>query len=168
MANTVANERGSAPARMEFRQFTVMAPAVYAALGALGKAVDASGLDKALTELVKVRVSQINGCAFCLQFHLNLIRRGLDVDPRKLDLVAAWRDAGVFSPREQAALAWAEALTDITNHGAHDEAYAQASAQFSETELAHLTAAIGAINTWNRIAVGYRFSPPMPEPVSAR
>ncbi len=156
----------STHARMEFQAFTATAPAVYAALAALGKAVDESGPDKALTELVKLRVSQVNGCAFCLQFHLNIIRR-LDVDPRKLDLVATWRDAGVFTAREMAALAWAEALTDITDHRAHDDAYAQARAQFDEAELAHLTAAIGAINTWNRIAVGYRFSPPPAAPAIA-
>jgi AhpD family alkylhydroperoxidase len=147
------------PARMEYQQFTQTAPAVYAALAALSKAVTDSGLDKALVELVKLRVSQINGCAFCLQFHLNIIRK-LDVDPRKLDLLAAWRDAGVFGDREQAALAWAEALTDLSGHGPGDAIYAQVREQFSEQELAFLGTAIASINFWNRIAVGYRFTPP--------
>jgi AhpD family alkylhydroperoxidase len=150
MANTLA--------RLEFQQFTRTAPAVYAALAALGKAVTDSGLDKALVELVKLRVSQINGCAFCLQFHLNIIRK-LDVDPRKLDLLAAWRDAGVFSDREQAALAWAEALTDLSGHGADDVIYGQVREHFSEQELAFLSTAVASINFWNRIAVGYRFTP---------
>ncbi len=151
MANT--------PARMEYQQFTQTAPTVYAALAALSKAVTDSGLDKALVELVKLRVSQINGCAFCLQFHLNIIRK-LDVDPRKLDLLAAWREAGVFSDREQAALAWAEALTNLSGHGADDVVYARVREHYSEQELAFLSTAVASINFWNRVAVGYRFTPP--------
>ncbi len=75
-----------------------------------------SGLDKALTELIKIRASQINGCAFCVQFHLNLARKA-GVPQTKLDLVAVWRDAGVFTAREMAALAWTEALTQVTTGG---------------------------------------------------
>lgn len=146
-------------ARMEYQQFTRTAPAVYAALAALGKAVSDSGLDLALVELVKLRVSQINGCAFCLQFHLNIIRKH-DVDPRKLDLLAAWRDAGMFSEREQAALGWAEALTNLSGHGADDAVYARVREHFSEQELAFLSTSVASINFWNRIAVGYRFTPP--------
>jgi len=146
-------------ARLEYQAFNQVAPAVPAALAALGKAVDDAGLEKSLTELVKLRVSQINGCAFCLQYHLNLIRK-LDLDPRKLDLLAAWRDAGIYSAREQAALAWAEALTRIATHEVDDAAYAQASREFAPPELAHLSAAIANINAWNRIAAGFRFTPP--------
>ncbi len=147
-------------ARMEYADFNQTAPAVAAALRSLSKAVDDSGLDKALTELIKVRASQINGCAFCVQFHLN-VARGLGLDQRKLDLVAAWRDAGIFSTRELAALAWTEALTGLGTEGT-DAAYAQVSEQFSDAETAHLSAAIANINAWNRIAVGLRFSPPAP------
>ena len=88
---------------MDFQTFTKSASDVYAALSGVSKAVEAAGMDKALTELVYLRVSQINGCAFCLQFHLNIARK-LDIDPRKFDLLAGWRDAGIYTAREAAAL----------------------------------------------------------------
>jgi len=132
----------------------------YAALGALSESVDKSSLDKTLTELVKLRASQINGCAFCIQYHLNVARR-LGVPAEKLDLVAAWREAGVFSAREMAALAWTETLTAISKEAASDAAYAALRAQFSEAEAMHLSVAIGTINQWNRIAVALRFAPPI-------
>lgn len=141
------------------------APAVIAALYALGKAVDDSGLDKSLTELIKVRASQINGCAFCVQYHLNVARK-LEVSPAKLDLVAAWRDAGVFSARERSALAWTEALTLMAGNSVSDAVYVALQGQFSEPEIAFLTAAVGAINVWNRIAGALHFAPPVvSEPV---
>ncbi|MBV8273099.1 MAG: carboxymuconolactone decarboxylase family protein [Cupriavidus sp.] len=144
---------------MDFQTFTQTAPDVYAALGGVSKAVDAAGLDKALIELVKLRVSQINGCAFCLQFHLNIARK-LDIDPRKFDLLAGWRDAGIYSERESAALGWAEALTHLTDLAARDAAFAVARGVFSDGELAFLAAAIAVINAWNRIAVSLHFLPP--------
>jgi AhpD family alkylhydroperoxidase len=127
----------------------------------LGEAIDASGLDKRLTELVKLRASQINGCAYCVQFHINLLRK-LEVAPEKIDLIAVWREAGIFSERETAALAWAEALTESPHHNATDQAYAALLTQFTEQEAIFLTAAIGLINAWNRIGVGLRFAPPIP------
>ncbi len=147
--------------RVGMEDFASRAPAVPAALRRLGEAIDASGLDKALTELVKLRASQINGCAYCVQFHLNLLRK-LGVAPEKLDLIAVWREAGIFSAREAAALAWTEALTEAPKHDASDEAYAALLSQFSEQEAIFLTAAIGLINAWNRIGVGLRFAPPIP------
>lgn len=144
---------------MDFQQFAATAPDVYAAMGGVGRAVDASGLDKALTELVKLRVSQLNGCAFCLQFHLNIARK-LDIDPRKFDLLAGWRDAGIYTEREQAALAWAEALVRMTDHAALDAAQAQVKVAFTEPERVFLATAIATINAWNRIAVGLHFPPP--------
>ena len=147
--------------RVSMEDFAARAPALPAALRRLGEAIDASGLDKALTELVKLRASQINGCAYCVQFHLNLLRK-LGVAPEKLDLITIWREAGVFSEREMAALAWTEALTEAPKHDASDEAYAALLTQFTEQEAIHLTAAIGLINAWNRIGVGLRFAPPIP------
>lgn len=154
-------------ARMEFAEFEKTAPQARAALTALSKAVSDSGLDKALTELIKIRASQVNGCAFCVQFHLNFARK-FDVPQTKLDLVAVWRDAGVFTSREMAALAWTEALTHVTPSGVTDEDFYAARKEFSETELVFLTAAIASINAWNRIAMAFRFLPPIPqETVSA-
>jgi AhpD family alkylhydroperoxidase len=149
------------PHRLNWAELEATAPAVIAALRALTLAVDASGLDKALTELLKVRVSQLNGCAFCVQFHLNLARK-LGVPAAKLELLAAWRHAGVHSPAEQAALAWAEALTLSASGVADDAAYAALAAHFEPSEVVFLTTAIAGINAWNRLAGGLRLPPPMP------
>ncbi|MFT4097156.1 MAG: carboxymuconolactone decarboxylase family protein [Rhodoblastus sp.] len=145
--------------RIDYAHFAQMAPDARKALTALGAAVDAMGVDKGLTELIKVRASQLNGCAFCIGFHLNLARK-IGVDTRKLDLVAAWREAGVYSEREMAALAWTEALTLAPATGGTDELYANLLTQFSREEALALTISIGTINQWNRIAAGLRFTPP--------
>jgi AhpD family alkylhydroperoxidase len=137
-------------ARIEYAQFGKIAPSAVAALQALSRTASEAGLEKDLIELIKVRASQINGCAFCLQYHLNEART-LGVAAEKLDLAATWHDAGIFSEREQAALAWTETLTRVAVGG-----------HFSETEIAFLTVAVGAINLWNRIGVGFRFTPPIP------
>lgn len=152
----------AAAARMEFVGFNKLAPDARAALSALSKAVDDSGLEKGLTELIKIRASQKNGCAFCVQFHLNAARKA-GVSQTKLDLVATWRDAGVFTAREMAGLGWTETLTTITPAGVSDEAYAEVGKEFAESELAFLTAAVASINAWNRIAMAYQFTPPVPQ-----
>ena len=146
--------------RMGRDDFDRIAPAVIAALQALGQAVENSGLDKSLTELVKLRASQINRCAFCIQYHLNVARRS-GVSAVKLDLVSAWREAGVYSTRERAALAWTEALTFMAVQDVSEAAYVELQAQFDETEIAFLTAAVGTINAWNRIAGALHFDPPI-------
>ena len=146
------------PARAGRAGFTRLAPGVVSALQALGTAVADSGLAADLVELVKVRASQLNGCAFCVRYHLDLARRHA-VAAGKLDLVVVWREAPVFSDRERAALAWTELLTHLDPAGVPHEAYAAALSQFSEDELAHLTAAIATINAWNRIAVAFAFEP---------
>lgn len=148
-------------ARVSYESFARLAPAARTALAALDKAVDDAGLDKSLREIIKLRASQINGCAFCVQYHLNVARK-LGVPARKLDLVAVWREAGVFSPREMAALDWTEALTGMTLEVTSELAYAQLREHFSEPEAVFLTIAIGTINQWNRIAVALRFDPPIP------
>lgn len=144
--------------RITYTRFNEIAASARSALLALGKAADDAGLDKGLSEIVKVRVSQINGCAFCLAFHLDIARK-LGVPAQKLDLVAVWREAGVFTAREQAALAWAEALTRSSEPADHDALYARVLAHFTETEAVFLTVAIGTINQWNRIAGGLGFAP---------
>ena len=111
-----------------------------------------------MLELIKLRASQINGCAFCVQHHiLQAERLGVSVD--KLNLVVVWREAPQFSPRERAALAWTEALTLLTG-GVSDEVYDQARTEFSDKELTYLTSAVASINVWNRFGVAYRWTPP--------
>ncbi len=147
--------------RLSYEEFERIAPGARNALLAMGKAVDESGLEKSLTELVKLRVSQINGCAFCVQLHLNVARR-LGVLAAKLDLIAAWRDAGVYSARELAALDWAEDVTKLRHGEAPGHLRAELDAHFSEDEVVHLTVAIANINAWNRIAATLHFPPPIP------
>jgi AhpD family alkylhydroperoxidase len=127
--------------RMEFVGFNQFAPGATAALRALSNAVDDSGLEKTLTELIKIRASQVNDCTFCLQFHLNAARMA-KVPQTKLDLVAVWRDAGIFSAREMAALAWAEVLAHVTPAGVTDQGYRNAAQEFGESNWHCLTAAI--------------------------
>ena len=154
-----SSESAALQPHQDWAQFEQHAGGVVSALRDYSRAVDASGLDKGLVELLKLRASQINGCAFCLQFHLNLARK-LRVPQAQLDQLAAWRDSPLFSARERAALAWTEALTRMAAAPVEDGLYAQLQAQFSDVEIANLTAAIGAINAWNRIAGALRFTPP--------
>ena len=145
-------------ARKEYTDFEKLAPDVFAAVRALGQFAAKAGLDKQLLELVKLRASQINGCAFCVQYHI-LQGESLGVPTDKLNLVVVWREAPQFSARERAALAWTEALTTMPN-GVSDEVYAEVAAEFSEQELTYLTSAIASINVWNRFGAAYRWTPP--------
>lgn len=149
-------------ARSEYAEFQKLAPEAYDAVRTLGQIAAKAGLDKQLLELVKLRASQINGCAFCVQFHI-LQAESFGVSADKLNLVVVWREAPQFSSRERAALAWTEALTKLED-GVGDEVYAQASTEFSERELSYLTSAIAAINAWNRYGVAYRWTPPARRP----
>src|ERR1700731_3411090 len=145
-------------ARSEYEDFQVLAPDAYEIVAALGRAAAKAGIDKPLLELIKLRTSQISGCAFCVQFHiLQAERLGISAD--KLNLVVVWREATLFSSRERAALAWTEALTLVTG-GVSDEVYAMASVEFSEQERAYLSSAVASINVWNRLGVAYRWTPP--------
>jgi len=147
-----------AAARLEWQDFSQLAPDANAILQQLARVAAAHGLDKELLELVKLRASQLNGCAFCLAYHVAGAQQ-LGVRPDKLHLLAAWRDAPQFDAQKRAALAWTEALTVLTQ-GVPDETYAEARAVFSEQQLAWLTTAVLAINAWNRLGVAYRFTPP--------
>jgi AhpD family alkylhydroperoxidase len=112
------------------------------------------GLEKGLLELVKIRVSQINGCAFCLDMHTKDARAGAETE-QSIYLLNAWREAPFFTERERAALAWAEAVTQISA-GVSDAVYTEACQQFSEKELVDLNWAVVTINAWNRIAISFR------------
>jgi AhpD family alkylhydroperoxidase len=122
---------------------------------AVEKYVFASGLEHSLLHLVKTRVSQMNGCAYCLHMHTKDARDAGELEVR-LYLLNAWRESALYTLRERAALAWAEALTNITDGHAEDAVYEEARAQFSEKELADLSIAIAMINGWNRLAIGAR------------
>ena len=135
-------------------------PELPAALKAMMAAVEKSGLDPKLLELVKLRASQINGCVFCLWMHSAAARK-LGERQDRLDLLPAWREAACFDPRERAALAWTEALTLVADDQAPDEAYSLVGNHFTEEEIVNLTTAIVAINGWNRVAIGLRFAPPV-------
>jgi AhpD family alkylhydroperoxidase len=147
--------------RITSQEFQKFAPTANAAFAELGKAVAASGLDPELQQLVKVRASQINGCAFCTQLHINESRH-LGIAAPKIDLLVVWREASVYSDREKAALAWTELLTRLSSSHITDEDYAAVSAHFQPAELAWLSTAIALINTWNRIAAPFQYTPPIP------
>jgi AhpD family alkylhydroperoxidase len=137
---------------------TKVSPAAYQAVAALQTYVDHSGLDAKLRDLIKIRVSQINGCAFCLAMHTRDARKTGETDER-MHLLAAWREAPIYSARERAALAWVEAITLVTQGHVPDEVFEAVRKQFSEKEIVDLTAAAAAINTWNRIAIALRAPP---------
>jgi AhpD family alkylhydroperoxidase len=134
------------------------APAAYTAMRALSDYTKDCGLEPALLELVKTRASQFNGCAFCIQMHTRDARKLGETDER-LHLLPAWRETAVYTPRERAALAWTEALTELADGHAPDAVYEDVRAQFSEEEVVNLSLAIATINAWNRLAVGLRFVP---------
>ena len=131
------------------------APEIMQALLTFSAVSKASNLELALKGLVKVRASQINGCAYCIHMHTREARAEGESEER-LHLLDAWRESPLYTPRERAALAWTEALTRIADTHAPDDAYDAARAVFTEKELVELTVGIGLINTWNRIAVGFR------------
>jgi AhpD family alkylhydroperoxidase len=147
--------------RITSKEFQTYAGAAYNAIVALSQAVANSSLEPELQQLVKIRASQINGCAFCTQLHLNESRH-MGIAAPKLDLVAVWRESGIFSDREKAALAWTEHLTRLSEHHVSDEDYSAVSESFTPNELAWLSSAVAVINTWNRIAAPFQFAPPIP------
>jgi AhpD family alkylhydroperoxidase len=136
-----------------------IAPAGVKALGGVYGYILQSGLSAQLVNLVYLRVSEINGCAYCIDMHTrDLIKGGLAIE--KLVLVPVWREVGgLFDARERAALAWAETVTRVADTAIPDAEFEAASAVFSEKELADLTIAIGLMNTYNRLAIGFRRPP---------
>ncbi|MFG1420645.1 carboxymuconolactone decarboxylase family protein [Roseixanthobacter liquoris] len=135
-----------------------LAKPVLAAITDLSAAVKACGLENSLLELVKLRASQINGCAYCVQMHAVDARKEGETEDR-LQLLAVWPEAPVFTPRERAALAWTEALTRLSTGPVSDALYAEVSANFSEAEIVNLTAAVGLINMYNRFGAPLRYPP---------
>jgi AhpD family alkylhydroperoxidase len=139
--------------------YTAIAPAGMKALGSVYGYILQSGLPRLLVNMVYLRASQINGCAYCIDMHSrDLIKEGLAVE--KLVLVQAWREAGsLFDTRERAALAWTETVTRVADTTVPDADFQAASAVFSEKELVDLTIAIGLMNAYNRLSIGFRVPP---------
>ena len=135
-----------------------VAPEVFRAMFALETAVKATGLESNLLNLVKLRVSQINGCAYCIDMHSKDLRAEGESEER-LYLLDAWRETDFYSDRERAALTWAEAVTLISHSHVPDDVYEEARQQFADDELAKLTLAVVAINGWNRFSIAFRAIP---------
>lgn len=138
--------------RVDYKQAS---PGAFNAMLGLENHVRSCGLEPALLELVKTRVSQINGCAYCLDMHTKDARAAGEAEQR-LYLLSAWRDTGFYTARERAALAWAEAVTQLPPHGVPDDLYDEVRQQFDDTEMVDLTLAIIGINGWNRLAIPFR------------
>ena len=134
---------------------TKIAPGALQAMFGLEKYLAECAIEQSLRNLIKVRASQINGCAYCIDMHWKDARAAGESEQRLYGL-AAWREAPYYSERERAALAWTEELTLIAEHHVSDELYEQTRRQFSEQELVDLTLAVGTINAWNRIAISFR------------
>jgi AhpD family alkylhydroperoxidase len=141
--------------RIEFHKAS---PAAVTAMLALQNYVNGCGLEHSLLELVKLRASQINGCAYCIDMHTKDARAAGESEQR-LYLLSAWRESPQYSDRERAALQWTESVTLLSQTHVPDEDYEQARAHFSEEELVNLSMAIVAINGWNRLCVGFRRLP---------
>ena len=133
--------------------YPTIAPEPLRLMYSVEKYLASSGLERTLVELVKIRASQVNGCAYCLDMHSTALRKA-GVEQRKLDTLAGWRDSRFFDAREGAALAWAEQLTTLPSGAPADATYEALKAHFDEHGIAELTMAVAAINAWNRLGVG--------------
>ncbi|MCM2426632.1 carboxymuconolactone decarboxylase family protein [Streptomyces sp. RKAG337] len=152
-----SNDQTPVPAPAQRINLMKAAPDVYEAIVALNKAA-AHGLDPVVAELVKIRASQLNGCAFCLDMHTHDASK-LGLSEQKLHGIGVWRETPFFTARERAALALSEAVTRLGEHGVPDDVFDEAARQFDEAELARLIAMCITINAWNRIGVTTRLSP---------
>ncbi len=133
-------------------------PEAMKAIYAMEMHLAKSSLDKQLLHLIKYRVSQINGCAYCLDMHSKDLRAGGETEQR-LYTLDAWRETPFFTPRERAALEWAESVTLVSQTHVPDEVYETVRKEFNDEELIDLTLAVAAINTWNRMAISFRTTP---------
>lgn len=140
-----------------------VAPEAYKAMLVLQDYVNKSALEHSLMELVKIRASQINRCAYCLHMHVLDARKAGESEAR-INLLNAWEESELYTPRERAALRWTEELTRASERSPSDAAYAELREHFNEKDSVDLSFAIGAINTWNRINVGFRTRHPADRP----
>ena len=145
--------------------WATLAPKSYQAMVGVSASIAQSSLGTVLIELVQTRVSQINGCAFCLDMHVRDLRKAGE-GWQRINSVATWREAGLYSKRERAALNWAESLTQLAGHHVNRDAdFEELKGQFSDQEIVELTWAVGQINTWNRMAVGMQM-PVVEKPIA--
>jgi AhpD family alkylhydroperoxidase len=139
-------------------RYKEVAPEVYRALSGVSAHIAQSALDPKLVELIYLRVSQVNGCAYCVHLHGKGLRAKGEAD-RRIDTLVVWREAPFFTARERVALAWAESVTRLGSDHVADDLYEQAVAEFGEKNLVELTLAVAAINAWNRMAISFRAEP---------
>ncbi len=143
----------------------VVSSGAFQAMAGLERQVRASGLEHTLIGLVRMRASQMNGCAYCLDMHSKDARAAGETEQR-LYALNAWRETPFFTERERAALEWTEALTNIAANHAPDELYARVCEHFTKDELIDLSLAVVAINSWNRLAIGFRSVPGSYQPAA--
>jgi AhpD family alkylhydroperoxidase len=143
--------------------YTAATPGGVQALYGLERYVRGCGLEHGLLHLVKIRASQLNGCAFCIDMHSREARDSGE-DQRRLDLLPAWRESPFYTDRERAALAWTEAVTFVADGHVPDDVYEEVRRHFGEKELVDLTLAVATINAWNRMAISFRAVPGTPVP----
>ena len=148
-------------------EISKVAPGVYRAMAGLETYVHQSGLEISLLHLIKLRASQINGCAYCIDMHWKDLR-AIGENEQRLYGLDAWRESPYYSERERAALAWTEAVTRVAETHIPDEVYEEARPHFSEKELADLTFAVAAINAWNRLAIASRVEPGKYQPAKVQ
>ncbi|MDF1631077.1 carboxymuconolactone decarboxylase family protein [Mycoplana sp. MJR14] len=146
--------------------FFKASPDSYKAVVALEEFVQNSGLERRFIHLIKLRASIINGCAFCVDMHVKESRHD-GLSEQWINLMSVWRESPVYDARERALLGWVDAVTNIAQTGAPDAAYEELKAHFSEEEMTKITVAIGTINIWNRLAVGFRSLHPLDKPAQA-
>lgn len=146
--------------------FFKAAPEAYKAVSALEDYVQTSGLEKRLIHLVKLRASIINGCAYCVDMHTKEALHG-GLSQQWINLLSVWKESPIYDARERALLGWVDAVTNIAQTGAPDDAYEALRAHFTEEQMTQLTVAIGTINVWNRLAVGFRSQHPIDKPAQA-
>ncbi|WP_112942835.1 MULTISPECIES: carboxymuconolactone decarboxylase family protein [unclassified Rhizobium] len=146
--------------------FAKAAPDAYKAVLALEDYVQKSDLERRFIHLIKLRASQINGCAYCVDMHVKEARHD-GLSEQWINLMCVWHESPVYDERERALLGWVDAVTKVAQTGAPDADYEGLKAHFSEAEMMNITVAIGAINVWNRLAVGFRAQHPIDKPAKA-
>jgi len=149
--------------RLDFQK---AAPDALKAVMQLETYVQNSGLERRFIHLIKLRASQINGCAYCVDMHVKESRHD-GLSEQWINLMSVWRESGVYDAKERAVLGWVEAVTNLAQTGIPDGEFEALRAHFSDAEIMNITVAIGTINTWNRLAVGFRTPHPLDQPAAA-